>query len=164
MIWNFDNELSYKHTQRSGKFFSAYDLAKYTKGATKEGLQVHGQTVQAVNEEFVTRRKQFRKIKLRWRVSRGSRKSLGWIPFKASAISYKTGLLCYGKLHFGLWDSYNLSQYELGSGSFSQDARGHWYANITATPKVKPMRQMALFNDSVAIDLGLKDFAATRAC
>jgi putative transposase len=41
MVLNFVNELSYKHTQRTGKFFSAYDIAKYTAGASKEGLKVH---------------------------------------------------------------------------------------------------------------------------
>ena len=42
MIWNFVNELSFKHTQRTGKFFSAYDMNKYTSGATKEGFLVWG--------------------------------------------------------------------------------------------------------------------------
>ena len=77
MVWNFVNELSFKHTQRTGKFFSAYDLDKYTSGATKEGLKINSQTLQRISAEYVTRRKQFKKSKLRWRVSRGSRKSLG---------------------------------------------------------------------------------------
>jgi len=55
-------------------------------GATKEGMMsLHSQTLQAVNEEYVLRRRQFKKTKLRWRVSFGSRKSLGWIPFKVGA-------------------------------------------------------------------------------
>ena len=33
--------------------------------------------------------------------------------------------------------------------------------NICAEPKVKPMSQASLFDESVGIDLGLKDFAAT---
>ena len=40
-VWNFVNELSYKHLQRTGEFFSAYDIAKYTAGASKEGLKIH---------------------------------------------------------------------------------------------------------------------------
>lgn len=55
MVWNFVNELSFKHTQRTGKFFSAYDLDKYTSGATKEGLKIHSQTLQSVSAEYVTR-------------------------------------------------------------------------------------------------------------
>ena len=89
-VWNFCNELSVKHFERKRAFMSAYDMQPYTRGAGKE-LGLHSQTVQAVQEEYVTRRKQFKKVKLRWRVSGGSRRSLGWIPFKASAISYKGG-------------------------------------------------------------------------
>ncbi|QIC76922.1 hypothetical protein FSC17_11185 [Acinetobacter indicus] len=42
------------------QFFSAYDIAKYTKGTSKE-CNLHSQTIQAVAEELVTRRKQFKK-------------------------------------------------------------------------------------------------------
>lgn len=154
-VWNFVNELSYKHTQRTGKFFSAYDIAKYTAGASKDGLQVHSQTVQGVAEEYVTRHKQFKKAKLRWRVSRGSRKSLGWIPFKVGAVTYKHGQLRYAGQFFSLWDSYGLADYKLRSGSFSQDARGRWYANLC----VDVEEQKFEGTSSVGIDLGLKDFA-----
>jgi len=161
MVWNFINELSLKHTLRTGKFFSAYDLNQYTTGATKEGLNLHSQTVQAINEEYATRRKQFRKRRLRWRVSKGPKKSLGWIPFKAVGIAYKNGQIRYAGHHFSLWDSYELSQYTLKTGSFSQDARGRWYVNLCAVPKVKLAHQLSLFDGSVGIDLGLKDFVAT---
>jgi putative transposase len=84
-VWNYVNDLSYKVLQREHRFMSAYDLNAYTTGATKAGLSLHSQTVQAVNEEFVTRRKQFKKAKLRWRVSNPKKThySLGWVPFKA---------------------------------------------------------------------------------
>ena len=155
MVWNFVNELSFKHTQRTGKFFSAYDLDKYTSGATKEGLKIHSQTLQSITAEYVTRRKQFKKAKLRWRVSRGSRKSLGWIPFKVGAATYKNGQLRYAGQYFGVWDSYGLADYKLRSGSFSQDARGRWYANIC----VETVATKSAGTESVGIDLGLKDFA-----
>lgn len=56
-VWNYVNDLSYKHLQRTGKFFSAFDIAAYTKGASKSGLNLHSQTIQAITEELVTRRK-----------------------------------------------------------------------------------------------------------
>ena len=155
MVWNFVNELSSTHTQRTGKFFSAYDLDKYTSGATKEGLKIHSQTLQSITAEYAARRKQFKKAKLRWRVSRGARKSLGWIPFKIGATTYKNGQLRYAGQYFGVWDSYGLADYKLRSGSFSQDARGRWYANLcveSAAPK-------STGTGSIGIDLGLKDFA-----
>ena len=155
MVWNFVNELSSTHTKRTGKFFSAYDLDKYTSGATKEGLKIHSQTLQGITAEYVTRRKQFKKAKLRWRVSRGSRKSLGWIPFKVGAATYKNGQLRYAGQYFGVWDSYGLADYKLRSGSFSQDARGRWYANIC----VESVALKSAGTESIGIDLGLKDFA-----
>ena len=155
MVWNFVNELSSTHTQRTGKFFSAYDLDKYTSGATKEGLKIHSQTLQSITAEYAIRRKQFKKCRLRWRVSRGSRKSLGWIPFKVGAVTYKNGQLCYAGQFFGIWDSYGLADFKLRSGSFSQDARGRWYANICVEVETEKSAGTA----SVGIDLGLKDFA-----
>jgi putative transposase len=155
LVWNFVNDLSSTHTRRTGKFFSAYDMAKYTAGASREGLRIHSQTVQGITEEYVTRRKQFKKCKLRWRVSRGNRKSLGWIPFKAGATTYKNGQLRYAGQFLGVWDSYGLADYKLRSGSFSQDARGRWYANLCVEVATEPSSGTA----EIGIDLGLKDFA-----
>lgn len=85
LVWNYCNELSIKVWERERRFISAYEIASYTKGAVKEGLSLHSQTVQAIAEEFVLRRCQFKRVRLSWRKSSGTRRSLGWIPFKASA-------------------------------------------------------------------------------
>ena len=89
--WNFDNEVSQRILHREGRFATAADLHVLTRGAGKEGLPIHSQTLQAVNEEFVARRAQFKRAKLRWRVSdpKSSRYSLGWVPFKKSAIAHR---------------------------------------------------------------------------
>ena len=85
LVWNYVNDLSFKVWERERRFVSAFNLHPYVKGASHAGLNLHSQTLQAVTEEFVTRRKQFKKLKLRWRVSNPLRSnySLGWIPFKA---------------------------------------------------------------------------------
>jgi len=160
-VWNYVNDLSYKHLQRTGKFFSAYDIQKYTNGAGKAGLNLHSQTIQAISDEYATRRRQFKKAKLRWRVSSGVRKSLGWIPFKASGISYQNGQLRYAGHYFGMWDSYGLSKYQLKTGSFSQDTRGRWYANICVETKAVEIDnpEISTASKAIGIDLGLKDFA-----
>lgn len=137
---------------------SGFDFAKYTKGASKAGVPLHSQTIQAISEEFAVRRKQFKKVKLRWRVSKGSRRSLGWIPFKASALQYRNGQLKMSGIDapLSLWDSYGLSQYALGAGSIAEDARGRWYINIT----VKVKKTVSTATKMIGIDLGLKEFAA----
>jgi putative transposase len=157
-VWNYTNELSFKVWERERRFMSGYDFAPFTKGAAKEGLNLHSQTIQAISEEYAIRRKQHKKVKLRWRVSRGSRRSLGWIPFKASALRYRNGQLFFSGLDkpLSLWDSYGLSNYKLGAGSISEDSRGRWYINITV--KVAKSEK-ALGRSAVGIDLGLKDFA-----
>ena len=160
LVWNFSQDLALKVLEREPRFMSAFDLAPFTQGASKEGLNLHSQTVQAVSEEYGRRRAQFKKRKLRWRVSSGARRSLGWIPFKASAIRDPGGPLRYGKMKLGVWDSYGLSGFHLGTGSWSEDARGRWYANITVKiPELcGPGRPPP--TASVGIDLGLRELAA----
>jgi putative transposase len=161
-VWNYCNELSLKVFDRERRFMSGYDLQKYTNGVTKEGLNLHSATVQAICSEFATKRKQHKKVKLRWRKSHGSARSLGWIPFKASGIKYNNGQIHYGKHIFSLWDSYGLKDYELSVGSFSEDAQGKWYFNVVASPKFQQPKQLNLFNnEGIGIDLGLKEFLTT---
>ena len=156
LVWNYSQDLALKVLQRTGTFMSAYDMATYTKGAGKEGLSLHSQTVQAVSEEYCIRRRQFKKNKLRWRVSHGSRRSLGWIPVKTAALRYKNGQIHYQGVPLSLWDSYGLAKYALRSGNFCEDARGRWYLNITVDVKTS---LASAGKESVGIDLGLNDFA-----
>ncbi len=160
-VWNYCNALSFKVFERERRFLSAFDLHAYTRGATKEGLPLHSQTVQAINEEFVTRRKQHKKVKLRWRVSGGARRSLGWVPFKKSAIQYRNGQVFFAGVPLSLWDSYGLSSYELGPGNFSEDARGRWYLDVTVKVTKLPRPAAGAVESSVGLDLGLKEFCAT---
>lgn len=160
-VWNYCNEIAVKVLEREQRFISAYELDALTTGATKAGLRLHSQTVQAVSAEYVTRRKQFKKRQLRWRVSNRKRAnySLGWVPFKASAIRYKNGQVHLAGVPLSLWDSYGLSGYELGAGNISEDARGRWYLNVTVKVKKQssPAPQAV---DAVGIDLGLKSLMA----
>lgn len=158
-VWNYCNELQQQVWKREHRFMSGYDFAAYTKGAGKEGIPLHSQTIQGIAEEYATRRKQFKKIKLRWRISRGSKRSLGWMPFKASALQYRNGQLWMSGIDqpLSLWDSYGLANYDLGAGSISEDARGRWYINITVKVAMQPSTEGKA---SLGIDLGLKSLAA----
>ena len=93
------------------------------------------------------------------------RRSLGWIPFKASALRYRNGQLFVSGLKkpIGLWDSYGIANYELGSGSLSEDSRGRWYLNVVATPKQAAPVQVPLFAEEIGIDLNLKTTLATSS-
>jgi len=128
-VWNYCNELQITMFNRERRFLSGYDFAKFTRGATKEGLHLHSQTVQAIAEEYATRRRQFRKVRLSWRKSTGSRRSLGWIPFKRTAIQAAYGQVKFAGQWLSLWDSYGLEAYQIRAGNLCEDARGRWYLN-----------------------------------
>ena len=157
-VWNYLNELSSRSIREHGKFLSAYDLQKYTAGYSKcDGVKVGSATVQLVCEEYATRRRQFKKARLNWRVSnpKSPKLSLGWIPFKKGGAVYRNGQVKFCGLPLSLWDSYGLSKYELRAGSISQDARGRWYLNVAVEVEAAPSAGTA----SVGIDLGLKTAA-----
>ena len=78
-VWNYCNELSCRSVTERGIFLSEFDFHKYTKGCNKE-LGLHSQTLQCVSKEYVKCRKQFKKRKLKWRRTKGTHRSLGWVP------------------------------------------------------------------------------------
>ena len=161
-VWNFCNETSHRAIRERRQWLSGYDLQKLTNGFSKcDGIHIGSPTVQQVCEDYAKARKQFKKAKLRWRVSnpQSSKYSLGWIPFKARALQYKAGQIQFAGQRFNLWDSYGLADYELRAGSFSQDSRGRWYLNVVVKVQAKASAGTA----SVGIDLGLKEAAVTSA-
>ena len=112
-VWNFANAYTAEYSNmpipgigwvRSN--ITAFDLAKQQAAYKKErGFTLHSQTVQEVTEAHAKARKQFKKDKLRWRISGGSQRSLGWIPFKSGAAVWKDGQVRYNKPFFKVWDS-----------------------------------------------------------
>jgi putative transposase len=138
-------------------FFSAYELNNLTSGSAKE-LGIHSQSVQAVCEEYVTRRKQFKKL-LRWR----GKKSLGWIPFKKVGVQIHSDSITYCKKEFRFWESRDLPEdAQIKSGSFTQDKRGRWYVSITFESESLAKQVIAELlpeRTELGIDLGIKKLA-----
>ena len=157
--WNYINELSSRSIRERGKFLSAFDIHPYTTGAAKE-LGLHSHTLQCVAKEYVTRRKQFKKMRLNWRKSSGAKRSLGWVPVNTGMATWKNGQIYHNGQHFGVWDSFGLGQYKFRSASFNEDARGRWYFNVVVeVPELVGPTLPA--TGSVGIDLGLKACATT---
>ena len=157
-VWNYCNETSARAIRERRSWLSGFDLQKLTNGFSKcDGVLIGSPTVQQVCEDYAKARKQFKKAKLRWRVSnpQSSKYSLGWIPFKARALQYKAGQIVFAGHKFSLWDSYGLGDYELRAGSFSEDSRGRWYLNVVVKVQAKASSGTA----SIGIDLGLKEAA-----
>lgn len=161
-VWNWANEVSHKAaTPYVGprRFLSGFDLNNLAVGATKgeAAFAIPSATIQQVCEKLATRRRQFKRTKLNWRVSnpKSARRSLGWIPFKVRQLKLKNGLLRFNGVDFKVWDSWGLDGYELRSGSFSEDARGRWYLNICVQVGAVPLGG----TEAVGVDLGLKETA-----
>ncbi len=163
-VWNAANELSasyawvpipelgYVNLQTS-----EYDLQKELKSIREErGLSIGAATVQSVIAQHAKSRRQFKKNKLHWRCSSGSKRALGWVPFKAAGVKLVNGQIRFCGEFFNIWDSYGLKDFELGTGSFSEDARGRWYFNTTVKVEVAASQGKT----AIGIDLGLKTVAS----
>ena len=186
MIWNFckqtqrdalrNKPVKLIEDKKTGKkisipyFLSSNEMDGLVAGSSKE-LGLHSQTVQAVSQEYVTRRKQFKKL-LRWR----SKKSMGWVPFKSSGIKFFGNRVKYAGHEFKLWNSYkkptgikNKEKYKnydyrglphdakIKTGSFAQDKLGHWYLNIAfESDKIEIKKED---DNEIGIDIGIKTLA-----
>jgi putative transposase len=146
-VWNYCNEVSILAFRRNKTFLSAYDLHKLTSGTSKY-LRLSADTIQQVCTEYVTRRKQCKKLKLKWR---SKKRSLGWIPFKAAYIKLQGDTVTYCGHRFRLWLSRPVEGM-IKTGSFTQDARGRWYVNLQGEVADA---QEPIGHAELGIDLGL---------
>jgi IS605 OrfB family transposase len=160
-VWNYANETSFKAARPfagPSKLLSAYDLDKLTAGAAQEFNHIGADTIQRVNAEFATRRNQFKKPKLRWRVSKGSRRSLGWIPFKAVQLKLKGRCIRFSGKAFRVFEQERLQGIRWKCGCFAQDAVGDWWLCL---PVEYAVAQVPAPKAEVGIDLGLATTATT---
>lgn len=152
-VWNHCNGAQLHALKHNTKWPYEKALQDSTRGASRE-LGISSQTVQAICGEYVTRRTQFNKAKLRWR----GKRSLGWVPFKNQtfSIDQRGNSATYSGHTFRLWKHRDLPPASaVKSGSFSEDARGRWYCNVV----VEYVRTEVAGDDAAGIDLGLKDAA-----
>jgi putative transposase len=161
-VWNYCNATSYHAIRNHGKFLSWVDLNKLTTGSSKL-LGLASETINAVGEEYAKSRNQFKKRKLKWRASKGTKKALGWVPFKARSIRLKGNKAIYLGHEIKFWNSWDGSnprqrvmEGAIKTGSFSQDSKGDWYLNVTCEDK----QGVKVSEADVGIDLGLKSLAA----
>jgi len=172
MVWNYCKETQISALKRIDcrlikdkktdevksipNFFSKYELNNLVAGSSRE-LGLHSQSVQYVCEEYVTRRKQFKKL-LRWRGSN----NLGWVPFKKVGIKVKKDRVLYCKREFRVWNSRALpDDAKIKTGSFTEDSRGRWYLNLTFESGYLEANEKAKSQatQEVGVDLGVKYLA-----
>ena len=148
-VWNYCNEVSLLAWRRDKHMLSAFDLITLTAGAGQE-LGLHSETVSAICQEYAKSRRQAKKVRLHWR---SRKRSLGWIPFKTRFLKIAEDSIRYLGRRFRFWRSRPIDG-AMKTGSFTQDACGHWYVNFqcevddTGVP---------LGEAEIGIDLGLKN-------
>lgn len=156
-VWNHCNAVSAKSARPyagRGSLPNYAQLHASTKGSSKL-LGLPSQVIQAVCKEYTVKRKAAGRLKLRWRVSRGMKRSLGWVPFTNQDIKIvKRGTAVLRGHVFRIWQHRDIVG-KIKSGNFSQDARGRWYCNIVC--EVEP--QTTSRTKVVGIDLGFKNVA-----
>jgi putative transposase len=162
LVWNWCNETSFKAARPffgPPKWLSGFALCNLSSGATEYFDRIGADSIQRVCTEFAAKRKQFQKAKLKWRVSRGARRSLGWIPFKAASLRRKGKHLRFCGKTIRLFERERFAPVgRWRDGCFAQDAVGDWWLCLAVCVEVElivaPMEE-------VGIDLGLKDTAVT---
>ena len=160
-VFNYCNETSLKAATRSDlkrKWLTGFDLCALTAGATEYFDKIGADTIQSVCNEYAQKRRAAKKLKLKWRVSRGAQRSLGWIPFKAASLKRKgRGVRFAGKC-IRVFERERLEGVKWQGGEFAEDAVGDWWlclpVKVEAECSVAP-------EEEVGIDLGLKTIAVT---
>jgi len=160
-VFNYCNETSLKAATRTDikrKWMSGFDLCKLTAGATQYFDKIGAHTIQSICTHYAQKRQAAHRVKLRWRVSRGARRSLGWIPFKAASLKRKGVCLRFAGKCFRVFEKERLEGVKWQGGCFAQDAVGDWYlclpVKVAAEENIAP-------EEAVGIDLGLKAIAVT---
>jgi putative transposase len=160
-VFNYCNETSFAaatRTDRKRKWMTGFDLCSLTAGATEYFERIGADTVQRVCTEYAQKRVAAKRRKLRWRVSCGSRRSLGWIPFKATSLKRRGRVLRFCGKALRVFERERLHGVRWKQGCFAQDAVGDWWLCL---PVEVNGEQTVAPKECVGIDLGLKDTAVT---
>jgi len=143
---------------RERRFLSGYDLRSSRAARPKKGCSYTLRPCRRSRRNTHATR-QFRRVRLSWRKSTGSRRSLGWIPFKTGCDSGRSWsrevrpamVVVMGQPRSrGVPDS---------CGNYLRRRSRRWYLNAcVAVPVAEPRSST---RRDLGIDLGLEDLVAT---
>ena len=160
-VFNDCNQSSYRAATRTDsqrKWLTGFDLCYLTAGATTSFDKLGADTIQSICTHYAQKRRAARRVQLRWRVSRGARRSLGWIPFKAASLKRKGACLRFAGKCVRVFERERLEEAKWRDGCFAQDAVGDGWLCLPV--KVEPAQSIAA-QEAVGVDLGLKAIAVT---
>jgi hypothetical protein len=79
-VYNYCNETSYNAARRTDikrKWLTGFDLCNLTVGASQYFDKIGADTIQSICVQYAQKRAAARRVKLRWRASRGTRRAAG---------------------------------------------------------------------------------------
>ena len=162
-VWNWANATSLDAADRNrranAKFLTGFDLCNLSAGATEYFDHIGADTVQRVCCEYAAKRRAAKRVRLRWRVSRGARRSLGWIPFKAASLRRNSRWVRFCGKTFRVFEVARLEDVKWRDGCFAQDTVGDWWLCLPVSRESEC--ESIAPRLAVGIDLGLKDTAVT---
>jgi putative transposase len=155
-IWNWAAEYTQSRIRNGLSAPTGFDLTYIVKGWAGGFDRINCDTIHQVVQEYARKRRIAKKVKLRWRSSFGSRRSLGWIPVRGSAIKRKGNAFRFCGKTFRVFENERLHDWK--GGAFAQDAVGDWF--LCMPVEVAPTADIAP-QEAVGVDLGLKTAATT---
>jgi putative transposase len=155
-VWNWTAEYCRSRIRNGLGAPSGFELTYLTKGCAAKFPRITIDVIQQVVQRYATQRRIVGREKLRWRVSSGPRRSLGWVPVKGQALTRKGNALRMSGKTFRVFERERLQKWK--SGSFSQDACGDWWLCL---PVESSAEQAVESREAVGVDLGLTTIATT---
>ncbi len=158
-VWNWcaaqqrDVESRYRAGAPKRKWATAFDLAKFCKGAGKE-LCLHQQSVANVCGQFAKSRDRAKRSP-RFRASSGPKRALGWVPFQRQSRQISGNSVTYLGKQYRFWEGRRPLPENVKGGAFVEDSLGRWY--VCFHIEVAEDRQSG--SAAIGIDLGLKALA-----
>jgi putative transposase len=161
-VWNWAAatcaDAADRNRRANARWLSGFDLNNLSAGASEFFEHIGADTIQRINCEYASKRRTAKRVRLRWRVSKGARRSLGWVPFKAASIKRKGAGVRFAGKSVRVFERDLLEGVKFRDGCFSQDACGDWWMCV---PVEMQCEQTAAPKPAVGIDLGCKDAAVT---
>lgn len=156
-VWNFAVATQRESLRRwrggaNARRVSHFDLTTLTAGCAAD-LGIHSDTVGEVCRIAASAQRQHGKPP-RFRSSFGSRRALGWVPFRGRAVQVVGATATYRGQRFHFWKSRELPS-AIRGGAFIEDARGRWYVIFYCDV----LEGVSAGEGRVGIDLGLKALA-----
>jgi putative transposase len=150
-IWNYCNDVQRQATKAHRRWLNKIDLSYLTAGSSKV-LGINSHSIRGTCFEYAARRAESKKPWLKWR----GKKSLGWVPLSGLNLACHNNKFIFMGREFRIFGARPFLGKICCGSSFNRDSRGNWFLNVVTEVEECPLRPG---NESVGIDLGLKDFA-----